>query len=89
MEIKLGSEEYVCNKKVAKSRKASEVHISIDGDYRGNYTISNQYREGISGVLELLKNEFKLYLLSGDNDSEKEQLATWFQPEHILFNQKP
>jgi len=89
MEIKLGSEEYVCNKKEAKSRKASEVHISIDGDYRGHYTISNQYREGISGVLELLKKEFKLYLLSGDNDSEKEQLATWFQPEHILFNQKP
>jgi len=89
MEIRLGSEEYVCNSEKASARKASEVHISFNGSYHGFYTISNQYREGIEQVLELLNQEFNLYLLSGDNDSEKEQLAAWFQPEHILFNQKP
>jgi len=89
MEIRLGSEEYVTNSSGAKSRTASEVHISIDGSYRGHYTISNQYREGIAQVLELLKRQFTLYLVSGDNDSEAEQLSTWFQRDHILFNQKP
>jgi Cu+-exporting ATPase len=89
MEIRLGSEEYVTNSSGAKSRTASEVHISIDGSYRGHYTISNQYREGIAQVLQLLKKEFRLYLVSGDNDSEAEQLSTWFQRDHILFNQKP
>jgi len=89
MEIRLGSEEYTGNPVKQKSRKASEVHISIDGSYRGYYTISNQYREGIAPVLELLNKEFSLYLVSGDNDSEAEQLSTWFQRDHILFNQKP
>jgi len=89
MEIRLGSEEYVTNSTGAKLRTASEVHISIDGSYRGHYTISNQYREGIAQVLELLNKEFRLYLVSGDNDSEAEQLSTWFQRDHILFNQKP
>jgi len=89
MEIRLGSEEYVRNSSAAKSQTASEVHISIDGSYRGHYTISNQYREGLAPVLELLNKEFRLYLVSGDNDSEAEQLSTWFQRDHILFNKKP
>lgn len=89
MEIRLGSEEYVSASKKSKDRKASEVHVAIDGTYRGFYTISNQYREGIAEVLELLDKEFRLYLLSGDNDSEAERLAKWFDPACIRFNQKP
>jgi len=89
MEIKMGSEEYVTNSQGAKSPNTSEVHLSIDSSYRGYFTISNQYREGIAEVLELLKIGFHLYLVSGDNDSEAAQLATWFPRENILFNQKP
>ncbi len=89
LEIRMGSEEYVSNSSEKKVRKASEVHVSLDGDYRGYFTISNQYREGIDEVLKLLKKSFKLYLISGDNDSEAQQLAVWFEEDHILFNQKP
>jgi len=89
MEIKLGSEEYVTNSEKSKSRTASEVHLSINGTYRGHFIISNQYREGLAPVLELLNKEFDLYLVSGDNDSEAEHLSTWFQRDQILFNQKP
>lgn len=89
MEIRLGSEEYVNNSRKEESRMASEVHVSVDGDYRGHFTISNQYRDGVDQVLNLLKKDFDLYLVSGDNDSEAEQLSTWFQQDHILFNQKP
>jgi len=89
MEIRLGSEEYVNNTRKEESRKASEVHVSINGNYQGYFTISNQYRDGIDQVLNLLKKDFDLYLVSGDNDSEAEQLSTWFQKDHILFNQKP
>lgn len=89
MEIKMGSEEYVTNSEGTKTPNASEVHVGIDNVYYGYFTISNQYREGISEVLELLKKEYNLYLVSGDNDSEAAQLATWFPVENILFNQKP
>jgi len=89
IEIRLGSEEYVRNTREEKIRKASEVHISMNGSYRGYFTISNQYRQGIDQVLNLLKKESALYLVSGDNDSEAEQLSTWFRRDNILFNQKP
>ena len=102
LEIRMGSEEYVgspgdreagsdqaVRTGQAQTRRASEVHVGINGSYRGAFTISNQYREGIEQVLEPLDKEFELYLLSGDNDSEAERLAGWFDPQHILFNQKP
>jgi len=89
LEIRMGSGEYVKNSGKGEVRKASEVHVSVDGDYRGCFTISNQYREGIDQVLNLLKRDFELYMVSGDNDSEAEQLAAWFEKDHILFNQKP
>jgi len=89
MELRLGSEEYVNNSREEKARKASEVHVSVDGKYRGHFTITNQYRQSIDQVLNLLDKDFELYLVSGDNDSEAEHLSAWFQKDHILFNQKP
>ncbi|MEN8227897.1 MAG: heavy metal translocating P-type ATPase metal-binding domain-containing protein [Bacteroidota bacterium] len=89
MDLKIGSEEYVTNSKGKKAQKASEVYVSFHNRAAGYYTISNQYREGFEKVLKLLRNDFNLYLVSGDNDSEIENLTTYFEKEHLLFNQKP
>jgi Cu+-exporting ATPase len=35
------------------------------------------------------KNQFKLFLLSGDNDRERTNLESLFQPENIHFQQSP
>ncbi len=40
-------------------------------------------------MIETLKGRFKLYLLSGDNDAEAQNLSTLFGKENMLFNQKP
>ena len=88
--IKLGSEEYVCDKETSnKSEKSSRVYLAIDDKYLGYYEISNKYRDGFEEIIIELKAKFDLYLLSGDNDSEKENLMQYFDQSKILFNQKP
>uniref|UniRef100_UPI003216E75C heavy metal translocating P-type ATPase n=1 Tax=uncultured Draconibacterium sp. TaxID=1573823 RepID=UPI003216E75C len=89
LNIKIGSEEYVTNRTSQLSQKTSTVFVAIEDNIRGYYTISNQYRSGVSRVLDMLKSQFYLFLISGDNDAEAKNLGTHFDKEHMLFNQKP
>ncbi len=89
LEIKIGSEEYVTNTRGKTERKSSEVYVSINKQLAGHYKISNQYRTGFDKVLRVLNNDFGLYLVSGDNDSEENNLTTYFDKDNLLFNQKP
>ena len=89
MNVQIGSEEYVTGQTKPSAKKSSTVFVSINGKQKGHYTISNQYRNGLSEVLKTLKNQFGLYLVSGDNDAEAGNLSTYFNSQHLLFNQKP
>jgi Cu+-exporting ATPase len=89
LEIKLGSPEYITKKTVTNSENASVVYVAINGKFKGYYLISNMYREGFDKVISDLKTHFKLYLLSGDNDSERDTLQQYFDPECMYFDQKP
>lgn len=69
--------------------QASAVHISIDGIYRGRYDIRNEYRTGLNGLIQTLRSHFDLYVLSGDNDREKENLRQIIPADHLMFDQQP
>ncbi|MBK6284007.1 MAG: heavy metal translocating P-type ATPase metal-binding domain-containing protein [Draconibacterium sp.] len=87
--IKIGSEEYVCNKKSESTRESSIVFVSVNEKVKGFYTISNKYREGFGEVLKTLKSKFKIYLISGDNDAEAKNLTGFFEKDKMFFDQKP
>jgi Cu+-exporting ATPase len=89
IEVKIGSEEYVTNSKGLTAQKSSEVYVSINNRLAGYYTISNQYRSGFDTVLDNLTKDFRLYVVSGDNDSEMNNLAVYIEKENLLFNQNP
>ena len=89
MEIRIGSEEYVTTKIPEEEKQSSVVFVAVNNRVKGYYTISNQYRSGFNRVLESLRNQFKLFLISGDNDAEAERLSDYFDRQHMLFNQKP
>ena len=89
LEIKLGSAEYVLGSQGDNRQQASEVHVGVKNSYLGHFTISNQYREGFDTVINILKQDFQLYLVSGDNSSEAANLAAHFAKDHMMFNQKP
>jgi Cu+-exporting ATPase len=55
---------------------------------KGYFTIENQYREGFDTLMNELKGHFDIYLLSGDNDAEKEKLSRYFDPAKMFFNQQ-
>ncbi len=89
LNVKLGSAAYVGAKKIENSHKASRVYVSVGNQTKGYFTISNQYREGFDEVIQDLSKHFETYLLSGDNDSEREVLKDYFKSDHLNFNQQP
>jgi Cu+-exporting ATPase len=89
LEIRMGSEEFVGNHSSGKEKRTSVVFVSVNEIVKGHFTISNLYREGFEKVIESLKNKFRLYLVSGDNDAEAQNLTEHFGENNLLFNQKP
>ena len=63
--------------------------IKINGNKKGVFILSNYYREGLNGLMDEWSNHFDCYILSGDNDSEKNYLKKLFPAENIFFNQNP
>ncbi len=88
LSVKLGSMEYVTGITEPAVHNASRVYLSVDGQPKGYFTIENQYRDGFDTLMNDLKDRFDIYLLSGDNDSEREKLKTYFEPSKMFFNQK-
>jgi len=88
--IKIGSADFAnCQNNSAIHANASTVHINIDGQYKGCYVIKSEYREGLETLLNELKKDYDLYILSGDNDTEKANLQKLIAPDHLLFDQQP
>lgn len=86
--IKIGSAHFV-GQDLAPSFQTN-VHIAINGNYKGKYVFNNQYREGLAALFETLSKTYKLKILSGDNEGERDAL-TKLLPEgtELVFNQKP
>ncbi|AYN03274.1 heavy metal translocating P-type ATPase metal-binding domain-containing protein [Flavobacterium sp. 140616W15] len=70
--------------------KQTSLHIKIDGAYYGKYIFNNQYREGLEDLFQELSLNYKIKVLSGDNDGERETLEKLLPKEtELVFNQKP
>jgi Cu+-exporting ATPase len=89
VEYKIGSEQFVKNTS-SKTSQATRVHVQVNNRYYGYYQIENKYRKNLKSTIEQLSSRFKLKLISGDNDSEKENLLNYFDANsEFLFDQTP
>jgi Cu+-exporting ATPase len=86
--VKMGSKAFITGSTPSTSQTASQVYLSVDEVVKGYFTIENQYREGFDTLMNELKGHFDIYLLSGDNDAEKEKLSRYFDPAKMFFNQQ-
>jgi len=87
--IMLGSRKFIAGNEASDESKISSVYVSIDNKLRGFFKMENHYREGLNEVISGMKN-IQLHLLTGDNNSEEENLRTYFSSETQLhFNQTP
>ncbi len=66
----------------------SVAHVSIDGKYLGYFGIKAGLRSGVSELLQTLKSSFLTYLISGDNEMQKEELEGYFANQRFLFFNK-
>ncbi len=66
------------------------VYVSINDEVYGYFRFSNHYREAIPGLIRELKKDYRMTVLSGDNESEKENLRKLLGDKtQLFFHQKP
>ncbi|MBP6431276.1 MAG: heavy metal translocating P-type ATPase metal-binding domain-containing protein [Ferruginibacter sp.] len=93
-EIKMGSATFInecSNHLINFDTNGSHVHVVINNVHLGKFNISNVYRDGVPNLIKELKQEkIKLSLLSGDNDTEKDNLKKIFGADvEMKFKQSP
>lgn len=94
LEVVVGSWEWVSSAGtgigyVARELAGTVVHVAIGGEYRGIFHLNNAYRAGIGPVLKELGARYRLLLLSGDNDQERQRLRPFFDDGDMRFGQSP
>lgn len=91
--IIVGSHKFIaekCTNVQLQKMNTSSVHVAIDGAYKGYYEVANSYRDGLKKLFSDLKQQFELFLLSGDNSREKNGLLSLFEEEITMrFSQSP
>ena len=66
------------------------VCVQINHEVRGAYRIESSYRSGLAAVIADFRRQFRLFLLSGDNDREREVLQPLFgEAQALRFEQSP
>ncbi len=90
--VKMGAAGFVqAENEMISHDTGTSVHISLDRIHMGRFSVQNQYRKGISEMIGRLRKSFNdLYVLSGDNNAEKQNLQKIFGTEtQLRFNQSP
>jgi Cu+-exporting ATPase len=86
--VRIGSYEFVTGN--TRNQHGTAVYVSIGNQVPGFYKFSNHYRDDITPLLKALKRNYRISVLSGDNDTEKSNLSKMLGDKTtLLFNQKP
>ncbi len=87
-EVKVGSAGFVGT--IENKRLNTTVHVKTNNNYKGKFTFFNNYRKGLAQLFKLLKKDFDLVVLSGDNEGEYQNLQKMLPSKtKLIFNQKP
>jgi len=91
LKIMLGSESFVKGMHVLKDAEVTGTRswLSINGVVKGYFDFNNDYRDGLSDVIENLEANYKISLLTGDGEGEKEFLKKFLNETNLRFNQSP
>jgi len=86
--LRIGSSKLVLGYKEIEDR-VSKVYLMLDEELLGFFEFTHQYRDGMDNI-ENLEPAYRTFLLSGDQDHEREELIGFFKTrDSMLFNQSP
>jgi Cu+-exporting ATPase len=89
--ISLGSASFVNAPGSSDPLRHAEVHVSINGKWRGRFLIGNTYRPGAEELLKQLNMRgYRCVVLSGDNPTEEARLRKILGDSAMIrFRQSP
>ena len=86
--VKIGNCGFITGNEIGSA--GTVVYISFENEMYGWFQFSNHYRSIIPALIKGLKKQYKLSVLTGDNESEKQELEKLFGGNTtLLFRQKP
>ena len=86
--VKIGNRHFITGN--GASQKDTVAYISFNDEAVGWFRFGNHYRSAVPGLIKDLGNKYRLSVLSGDNDSERETLWKLMgQETSLLFYQSP
>ncbi len=91
--VRIGSKKYLYGEANASAdsdfNHASKVYVGINGSVRGFFLIKNEYRKGFGKLMHQLTQRFGIYVVSGDNNAEKNFLKQYVDENNLVFHQQP
>jgi Cu+-exporting ATPase len=88
--VRSGSANFVQCDADARGGGPTKVYVSIDGITKGYFQFANHYRAGLKGLLAELNPDYRVALITGDNDGEQEKLSEIFGKRmELRFHQDP
>ncbi len=93
--VRIGSKKYLKGAvntdgtEVSDFRHASKIYVGINGEALGFFLVKNEYRKGFSNLVSRLKRFYNLFVVSGDNDAEKNFLGQYIPEKNLLFHHQP
>lgn len=85
-----GSAEWLGVNNKASLEKGSSVALSFEKEILGVFNIIHQLRPQLAEIIDQLGSDYKLSMLSGDNDQSRELLETYFPKDgQLYFEQSP
>lgn len=92
--VRIGSKRYLMGESSAAANStgfhhASKVYVGINGVVKGYFLVRNEYRKGFGELIHRLKTTFSIYVVSGDNDAEKNFLKQFVPESNLIFHQQP
>jgi Cu+-exporting ATPase len=86
--VKLGSFHFVTGSMLHTNSTA--VYASFDNQLIGRFDFRNHYRQDISSLIRKLRGNYKLSVISGDNENERNNLRVLLgRDTTLLFHQRP
>ncbi len=88
--INMGSRYFVTGEEKPEEDLRTQVWVYMNEKVAGYFQFENNYRQGLSETISNLQPNYQLHLISGDNESERENLVPLFKDHARLnFNQSP
>lgn len=88
--INIGSQYFVTGDQSSDKELKTQVWVFIEDKTLGYFQFENNYREGLAETIASLQTSYELHLISGDNESERQNLLPLFHDHARLnFNQSP